>query len=174
MTTTTLAPASPPPVLDLDARLACVDAYMTVRLDEAAVDFEIRTAHIQGADPVPDMTALVEVVPLTPTLAPPASPYSTPIADLLHRARIRLETHGWTRGQLRDDNAEKRCPWGAIRIEAASRAQADDACDLLLETIQRDFPDAESVPNWNDAQTSPAPVLLMLGKAADLAHARGI
>lgn len=174
MTTTLLAPASPPPVLDLDARLACVDAYMTVRLDEAAVAFEIRTAHIQGANPAPDLTGLVDTVPLTPTLTPKASPYTTPLADLLHRARLRLETHGWTRGQLRDDQAEKRCPWGAIRVEAASRTQADDACDLLLEAIQRDFADAESVPSWNDAQTSPGPVLLMLGKAADLAHARGI
>lgn len=174
MTTTLLAPASPPPVLDLDARLACIDAYMTVRLEEAAVAHAVRTAHIESADPIPTLDGHADVVRLVPALAPPPRPYTTPVADLLHRARLRLETHGWMRGQLRDDQAEKRCLWGAITVEADSRAQADDACDLLLETIQRDFRDAESVPSWNDAQTSARPVLLALGKAADLAHDRGI
>lgn len=172
MTTATLAQASPPPALDLDARLALVDAAMTIRLDEAAVAFEVNTAHIAGAEPVP---ALADVVPLTPTLTPAASPYSTPLADLLHRARIYIETHGWLQGGLREDAGTRRCPIGAIRIEAAgNRRLADDACVLLLEAIQRDFPDAATVPSWNDRQTGPAPVLLYLDRAAQLAADRGL
>lgn len=174
MTTTTLAPASPPQVLDLDARLALLNVEMDARLNEAALAFAVNTAHIVGADPVPEITG---VVPLTPVLAPTPSPYSTPIADLLDRARTYIETRGLLQGALRDDADVNgaRCPIGAIRIEAASnRHQADDACVLLLEAIQRDFPDAETVASWNDQQTSPAPVLLYLGQAADLAHNRSI
>lgn len=171
MTTTTLAPASPPPALDLDARLALVDVEMTARLDQAAVAFEVNTAHIAGADPIPDTA---EIVPLTPTLTP-ANPYTTPLAALLHRARTYIETHGWLQGGLREDVGMRRCPLGAIRIEApGSRHLADDASVLLLEAIQRDFPDAATVPSWNDQQTSPALVLLYLDRAAQLAADRGI
>lgn len=172
MTTTTLASASPPPALDLDARFALLDALMDERLATASVAFEVNTAHIEGADPVPDTT---EVIPLTPTLAPAPSPYTTPLADLLHRARVHIETHGWIRGQLRCDNAIRRCPIGAIQIEAAgNHGQTVAAATLLLEAIQRDHPDVDSVPSWNDSQTSPAPVLLCLDRAAQLAHDRGL
>lgn len=170
MTTTIHAPASPPPVLDLDARLALLDVEMDARLNEAALAFAVNTAHITGADP-----GLAAVVPLTPTLTPAASPYDTPLASLLHRARTHIETHGWLQGGLREDHGTRRCPIGAIRIQAASnRHQADDACALLLEAIQRDFPDTETVPSWNDRQTSPAPVLLYLDRAAQLAADSGI
>jgi hypothetical protein len=174
MTTTTLAPASPHPApeLDLDARLALRLVDMTARLSEAAVAFEVNTAYIAGADPIP---APVEVVPLTPTLTPKPSPYSSPLADLLHRARVHIETHGWLQGGLREDVGMRRCPIGAIRIEAAGDPHlADDACVLLLEAIHRDFPHAATIPAWNDLQTSPAPVLLYLDRAAQLAADRGI
>ena len=175
MTTTLHAPASPPPVLDLDTRLALADAAMNVRLDDASAQFAIRTAHIAGADPVPETADVAPVVPLTPTLAPAANPYDTPLAALLHQARVHIETHGWLRGGLREDHGTRRCPIGALRIEAiGNRHQADDACVLLLEAIQADFPTADTVPSWNDAQTSPAPVLLYLDRAAQLAHSRGI
>ncbi|WP_406122984.1 hypothetical protein OHQ89_12480 [Streptomyces canus] len=171
MTTTIHAPASPPPVLDLDARLALLGPEMDARLNEAALAFAINTAHIAGADPVPD---IADVVPLTPTLAPAANPYDTPLAALLHRARVHIETHGWLQGGLREDHGTRRCPMGALRIEAIDRRDADDACVLLLEAIQADFPTAETIPSWNDAQTSPAPVLLYLDRAAQLAHTRSL
>lgn len=171
MTTTTLIAASPPaPALDLDTRLALTDATMTVRLDQAAVAFEVNTAHIAGADPVP---AITEVVPLTPVLAPAACPYITPIAATLWRARLRIETDGWSTEAAVDEQGA-RCPIGAIRVEAADRHTADDACVFLLDVIQQHFPTAETIPSWNREQTSPAPVLLQLGRAADLAHNRGI
>lgn len=171
MTTPTLIAASPPaPALDLDARLALIDAAMNVRLEEAAVAFEVNTAHIPGADPV---AAITETVPLAPTLAPVTCPYDTPIAATLWRARIRIEADGWSTEAAVDEQGA-RCPIGAIRVEAADRHTADDACILLLDVIQGHFPTAETIPSWNAEQTSPAPVLLQLGRAAELAHTCGI
>lgn len=164
MTTPTLIAASPP-ALDLDARMALLNVEMDARLDRANVAFEVNTAHIPSADPVP---AITETVPLTPTLTP-TCPYSTPIAATLWRARLRIETDGWLQGARRDE-AGARCLDGAVRYEASSRNEAVDALVILLEAIRRDFPDADTVPSWNDAQTSPAPVLLQLGRAAELAN----
>lgn len=163
MTTTTIAPATQASALTLDERLALTHHTMDHRLDRAAVRFEVDTVHIPAEQ--------VEItIPNLPQTATPA-PYSTPIAALLHRAAIRLQTDGWCRGSLREDG--RRCAIGAIRIEASSRHQADDASALLLEVIRRDFADA-TVPSWNDSQTSPRPVLLALGRAAELAHQRNL
>jgi hypothetical protein len=170
MTTTLLAPASPPPILDLDARMALRLALMDDRLATAAVAFEVNTAYIESAEPVPTIT---EVVPLTPTLAPAPNPYETPVAALLHRARIRIERDGWAR-QLRDDQAMARCPAGAIQIEARTGSEDASARRLLFEAIQRDFPQAESIPSWNDAQAGPRLPLLYLDRAAQLAGARSL
>ena len=170
MTTLTLAAASPapvtaPPVLDLEARLALVDAVMTDRLRLAGLTFDVNTAYIPTA--VPEITA---PLPLVPVAAP--SPYSTPIADLLHRARARIETDGWCRDAVFDE-AGAVCPIRAIRLEAhGDRGLAIDACVLLLEAIQRDFTWAETIPSWNAAQTSAASVLLAFDRATQLADNR--
>jgi hypothetical protein len=161
--TTTAAPVE----LDLDARLAMVGALMDERLALANIAFEVDTACIEGADPIPEVTAPPR---LTPTLAP--CPYSTPIATTLHQARIRLETDGWCTGQLRDTDGAA-CLIGVIRVVAGSRGEADDACVLLLEAIRRDF-NVETIPAWNDAQRDPRLPLLYLDRAAALAHARGL
>lgn len=158
--------ATATPQLDLEARLAAVDALMTVRLDEAHMRLAVDTAHPES--PTPEIIAPVR---LTPAAAP--CPYPTPIAALLYRARVRLEDTGWCTGRLRAPDGAA-CLIGAIRAEAVSRDQADDACVILLEAIRRDFPAAETVPFWNDSQTSPAPILLALGRAADLAHTRSL
>lgn len=179
MTTTLYAPASPPrpaEPLTLDERITFTSYLMSVRLAEASVAFEVRTAHIAGADPIPDVPA---VRPLTPTLAPAPQPslYSTPMADLLDRARNYIATRGLLRGNLRDENDVEgaRCPIGALRYEAgANRHLADDACVLLLDVIQAEFSDAETIPSWVDAQTSPAPVLACMNRAAELAHTRSL
>lgn len=173
MTTTTLPAASPPRApapthLDLEARLALVGALMAGRLDEAAVAFEVNTAHIPSADPIPEDTAPLRLAP-TPT----PCPYRTHIAATLHRARIRLELDGWCRDNLVDESGAI-CPIRAIRLEAASRREADDACVLLLDAIQRDFPSADTIPSWNAAQASAAPVLLAFNRATELAHARNL
>ncbi|CAM5393863.1 putative protein OS=Streptomyces tendae OX=1932 GN=GUR47_38335 PE=4 SV=1 [Streptomyces tendae] len=165
MPTLAHAPASPqaPPVLDLDARLALVDAAMTVRLAEAAVAFEVNTAHLPGADPIPHIAE-------TPLPAP--SPYRTPLADLLHRARLRIEADGWCRDAVFDESGAV-CPIRAIRLEArGDRGLAHDACVALLDAIQRQFAGAETIPSWNAQQTSGGPVLAAFDCAASRAHAR--
>ncbi|GHD70267.1 hypothetical protein GCM10010317_077220 [Streptomyces mirabilis] len=164
--TITLAPATATPVeLDLDARMALTLAEMDGRCRTAVIAVDINSAHI--AVDTPEITA---PLPLTPTLAP--SPYSTPIAGLLHRARNRIITDGWCRDALHDEQGAI-CPIRAIRLEAASRHQADDACVLLLESIQRTFR-TETIPSWNSTQTGPAPVLLAFDRAAELAHNRSL
>jgi len=179
MTTTLHAPASPPrpaEPLTLDERIIFTSHLMSVRLAEAAVAFEVRTAHIAGADPIPETPA---TLPLTPTLTPAPRPnrYSTPMADLLDRARNYIATRGLLIGALRDENDIEgaRCPIGALRYEAgANRHLANDACVLLLEVIQAEFTHAETIPSWVDAQFSPAPVLACMSRAAELAHTRGL
>jgi hypothetical protein len=179
MTTTLHAPASPPrpaEPLTLDERIILTSYAMSIRLAEASVAFEVRTAHIAGADPIPEVPA---AVPLIPTIAPAPQPsrYSTPLADLLDRARHYIATRGLLRGALRDENNVDgaRCPIGALRYEAgANRHLADDACVLLLDVIQAEFADAETIPSWVDAQSSPAPVLACMNRAANLAHTRGL
>ncbi|MFD7465112.1 DUF6197 family protein [Streptomyces tendae] len=169
MPTITHAPASPhaPPVLDLDARLALVDATMSVRLAEAAVAFEVNTAHLPGADPIPHIAE-------TPLPAPAAapSPYRTPLADLLYRARLRIETDGWCRDAVFDQSGAV-CPIRAIRLEArGDRDLAHDACVALLDAIQDQFADAETIPSWNAQQASAGPVLAAFDRAARSQEAR--
>ncbi|MGZ0231128.1 DUF6197 family protein [Streptomyces sp. CPS1] len=157
--TTTIAPAATrPPNLTLDERLALTSLGMDDRLATAGLAVAINTAHIDTQVAAPPRTT-------------ETSPYRTPIAALLHRARIRIQTDGWCRGSLREDG--QRCAIGAIRVEAASRHQADDASALLLEVVRREF-GGDTVPSWNDSQNSPKPVLLALDRAAQLAHARNL
>ncbi|MET9150042.1 hypothetical protein ABZX82_01985 [Streptomyces griseoflavus] len=166
-TATRVAPA----VLDLEARLALVDAAMTVRLEQAALALDINTAHLPAADPIPH---IAESPPLPLTPAPAPSPYSTPIADLLHRARTRIQTDGWCRDALYDGDGAI-CPIRAIRLEAhGARSLADDACVLLLDRIQADFPGAETIPSWNATQASSQPVIQAFDRAAHHAHTRGL
>lgn len=180
MTTTITRPASPPtapPALDLDARLALTNATMTLRLDQAAVAFEVNTAHIEAA-PVD----LADLVPLTPTIAP--APALTPIAACLQQARVRMETGGWCTGALSDADARS-CALGAIRHATyavlGSEATHNDrrsletgAATLLLTVIQRRFPDAETIASWNDAQSSASPVIRALSEATEVANARDV
>lgn len=142
--------------LDFDERLA---------LAALAVDARINTQPLNLAD-------VIRIPVEAPQPATP-SPYSTPIAGVLHRARVRLERDGWCRDSLFDESGAI-CPIRAIRLEAASRREADDACVLLLDAIQAGFPNAETIPSWNAQQASPAPVLLAFNRAAQLAHARNL
>ena len=166
MTATTLAPAAAP-ALDFETRLALADAAMNVRLANASAAIEVNTAHIP-IDPIPHVDAAPILAP-----TPETCPYATPLATTLHRARIRLETGGWCTGALRDEQGAA-CPLGAIRTEAGSRDQADDAAAVLLEAIRRDFPDAESVPAWNDSRATGWLAARYLDRAADLAHTRNL
>ncbi|WP_299541765.1 hypothetical protein [uncultured Streptomyces sp.] len=166
----TTAPV-PVAVLSLEERLAFATAAMTVRLEEAAVAYEVNTAHIP-IEPVG--LGDVVTVPLTPTLQP-STPYPTPVAALLQRAHHRLLTGGWCSGALADEDGA-RCMLGAIRIEArGDRGLEADAVTVLMETIRRQFGDhIDSVPSFNDGFASGRIPMRMLDQAAGLADARGL
>ncbi|MFD7972989.1 DUF6197 family protein [Streptomyces clavifer] len=156
-------------VLSLEARLAAVEAAMTVALDEAAVAYEVRTAHIP-TDPV-DLADVV-TVPLTPTLQP-TTPYASPVAALLERAKQRLLTDGWCAGsQIREDGA--RCLYGAIRAEAAGdRSLEAHGLEALMDAIRADFGETYSVPAFNDRWDDGRIPIRILGQAAALANDHG-
>ncbi|MYR84072.1 hypothetical protein GTY41_03715 [Streptomyces sp. SID685] len=157
--TTTSATRAPASALTLDEKLALTGLAMDDRLDTAGVAVAVRTARIDTEITVPPQTA-------TP------SPYRTPIAALLHRARIRIQTDGWCRTELYDETGAV-CPIRAIRLEASSREAADGAAFLLLEAIRRQW-QADTIPSWNAQQATVAPVLIAFGRAAELAHARNL
>ncbi|MFJ5657272.1 hypothetical protein ACIQD5_28495 [Streptomyces microflavus] len=156
--------------LSLEARLAATDAAMTIRLEEAAVAHEVRTAHI-STDPI-DLGEVL-TVPLTPALQPP-TPYPTPVAALLQRAHHRLLTDGWCAGALVEEDGA-RCMVGAIRIESrGDHGLEAGAVAVLLDAIRRKFGDVDSVPSFNDAHSSGRIPLRMLDQAAGLADTRGL
>ncbi|MEU6053094.1 hypothetical protein ABZ829_22000 [Streptomyces xanthochromogenes] len=165
-------PPVPPTALSLDERLAFVSAAMTVRLDEAAVAYEVNTAHIP-IEPV--HLGDVVTVPLTSTLQPPPAPYPTPVAALLERAHHRLLTGGWCAGAMADAEGA-RCLYGAIHIEArGDQSLAFRGLDVLMDAIRREFGDGvDSVPGFNHAWGDGRIPLRMLDQAAGLADARGL
>nr|WTB28287.1 hypothetical protein OG781_00730 [Streptomyces sp. NBC_00830]WTB35794.1 hypothetical protein OG781_45850 [Streptomyces sp. NBC_00830] len=172
---TTLAPAphtratAPPAELSLEERLEFINAAMTVRLEEAAVAYEVNTAHIP-TEPV-DLDDVV-TLPLTPTLQPPPHAYPTPVAALLQRAHHRLLTGGWCTGALVDAEGA-RCLYGAIHAEARGGQSLESrGLEVLMDAIRRKFGDVDSVPSFNDAFASGRIPMRMLDQAAGLADAR--
>ncbi|MEU3613483.1 hypothetical protein ABZ725_14365 [Streptomyces sp. NPDC006872] len=169
MTTRTAArtATAPAPAVDLETRLALTEAAMNVRLANASAAIEINTAHIP-IDPIPH----IDAAPLlTPATSP--CPYRTTVATALWRARNHLAARGWCTGALRDEQGAI-CLMEAIRVAAPSSSLADTAMSVLLEAIRRDFPDAVSVPAWNDRRATPHLADRYLDRAAELAHARGM
>ncbi|MFI6254299.1 hypothetical protein [Streptomyces sp. NPDC051016] len=167
------APAADTAEPGLEARLAARLADMTVRLEEAAVAHEVRTAHL-STDPV-DLAEVI-TAPYAPVTAPPAAPpatYRTPVAALLERAHHRMQTAGWCKGALTDADGAI-CLMGAIRIEAhGDGGLAGKAETVLLDAIRRELGDDEpSVPSFNDRQRDGRLPLRMLRNAAGLADAR--
>jgi hypothetical protein len=158
--------------LSLDARLAAVEAAMTLRLEEAAVAHEVRTAHIHT-----DTVDLGDVitVPLTPAPTAPPQGYTSPVAALLERARHRMETRGWCAGAASDEHGAV-CMIGAIRAEAGGNRDLEaDAARTVLDALRRRFGDhIDSVPAFNDAHGTGRIPLRMLDQAASLADARGL
>ncbi|MFD9459008.1 hypothetical protein ACFWBC_38845 [Streptomyces sp. NPDC059985] len=162
--------SAPTAELSLEARMAATDAAMTVRLEEAAVAYEVNTAHIP-IKPV-DLGDVIAVPP-PPALQPP-TPYPTPVAGLLQRAHHRLLTDGWCSGALVDEEGA-RCLYGAIHAEArGDNSLEDSAAAVLLDAIRRKFTSVDSVPSFNDTHSSGRVPMRMLDQAGDLAHARGL
>ncbi|MEW2553683.1 hypothetical protein AB0957_18350 [Streptomyces zhihengii] len=170
----TAAPARPvdvaaPPLLDLDARLAAVDAEMTVRLELAGLALDVDTAH--PSRPLDLVDVVTGPVPLP---EPEEAPYGTPAAATLQRAARRIRTGGWCQGVTVATDGT-RCLYGAVHAEATSTAAEADALDVLLDAIRRNLPGASSIPDANDRHmTDQAQAVRLLGVAAALAHARGL
>ncbi|GGS09210.1 MULTISPECIES: DUF6197 family protein [Streptomyces] len=169
-TATTAAPV--PPELSLEERLTLIDAAMTVKLDEAAVAYEVNTAHI---DIEPVNLADVVTGPADTGPAPLPELYPTPVAALLQRAHHRLLTGGWCKDVLVDEDGA-RCMLGAIRAEAGGDNSLEaSAVAVLLEAVRRQFgDDVDSVPSFNDAFATGRTPLRMVDQAAHLADARGL
>lgn len=146
MQTTTQAPARKEVApLDFDERL---------KLAALAVDARIDTKPLDLADVI-----------RTPVVEPEPEPAAAPsLAAVLRRAHARILRDGWTTGHCRGQQAM--CAYEAIRAEATNPGQAADATAVLLDTIRREFPDAATVPAWNDEQRHPGTVLRMLDQAA--------
>ncbi|MFI8343951.1 hypothetical protein ACIF8W_28320 [Streptomyces sp. NPDC085639] len=162
--------AAPPAELSLEERLAFTNAAMTVRLEEAAVAYEVNTAHI---DVEPVDLADVLTVPLTPALQPPTL-YPTPVAAMLQRAHHRLLTGGWCSGALVDVEGA-RCLYGSIHAEARGDQNLESrGLQVLMDAIRRKFTGVDSVPFFNDGFANGRIPMRMLDQAADLAHARGL
>ncbi|WP_331733992.1 hypothetical protein OG345_40945 (plasmid) [Streptomyces sp. NBC_01220] len=172
-TTPTTQATTPPAALSLEERLAFINTAMTVRLEEAAVAYEVNTAHIPTT-PI-DLNDLV-TLPLTPTLQPTA-PSPTSVTALLQRAHHRLLTNGWCAGTFQDEDGAL-CLFGAVRTESHRNLRLEmSAMAVLLDAISAQFGDRfESVPTFNDSfrGTDGHVPVRMLGQAADLAGARGI
>lgn len=169
--TTTAAPA-PPAELTLEERLTLVNAAMTSRLDEAAVAYEVNTAHI-SIEPVDLADVVTGPIDIEP--APLPELYPTPVAALLQRAHHRLLTGGWCKDVLVDEDGA-RCMLGAIRIEARGDSGLEaGAVAVLLDAIRRKFgDDVDSVPSFNDAHGTGRVPIRIVGEAAGLADARGL
>ncbi|GAA3163663.1 hypothetical protein [Streptomyces ramulosus] len=161
------------PDLSLEARMTAIDAQMTVKLDEAAVAFEVNTARIPSE---PVHLADLVTAPAEPAPHPLPDLYPTPVAALLQRAHHRLVTDGWCAGALVDEQGA-RCLLGALRKEAGrDHAMASRGLEVLMDAIRRKFGPqaAESVPSFNDSWANGRIPIRMLDEAAILADARGI
>ncbi|MCO8303602.1 hypothetical protein [Streptomyces sp. RKCA744] len=169
-TATTAAPA-PPAELTLEERLTLINTEMTARLDEAAVAYEVNTAHID-LEPVDLADIITDPVDTGP--APLPDLYPTPVAALLQRAHHRLLTGGWCKDALVDAEGA-RCMLGAIRAEArGDHGLENSAVAVLLEAIRRKFGDVDSVPGFNDAFARGRIPIRMVDQAAHLAGARDL
>lgn len=161
--------------LSLEARLAAADAAMTVRLDHAHLQHDVRTAHL-SSDPL-DLADVITTVPdALPALPVPAAApatYRTPVAALLEAAQHRMETGGWCAGSLVDTSGAV-CMMGAVRTSAhGDRGLEADALAIVREALHRRF-GHDDVPGFNDAHAHGAAPARMLGEAAVLADARGL
>jgi hypothetical protein len=165
----TVPAAAPPAALDLDARLAAVDALMTVRLELAALAVAVDSAH---PETVVDLAHVI-TGPVQPLPAPAPALYPTEAAATLQRAAQRLTAGGWCRGAIVDAEGA-RCLYGAVHAEASSGRAERDALAVLMDAIRRHLPGADSIPAANDGLRSADVAVRLLGEAAALADARGL
>lgn len=157
-TTTTPGPG---PARSLDEILVLRSLAMDEVLARASAEISVNTAHIETVEVLPEITG--------PVVAPePPCPYTTPVAQLLHRAHARMQQVGWCKGTLRDEEG-RRCLLGVLQAETGTGGLYDMAAEILYQTILRIDPGAHSVWSWSDAQATMDGPLLVLSRAARLA-----
>ncbi|MFB7500042.1 hypothetical protein ACFC09_36085 [Streptomyces sp. NPDC056161] len=164
MTTTISLPATRPPALDLDARLALANLAMDDRLAHAGLAVDVNSVHVP-TDPLPEIT-----IPNLPQPAAPC-PYRTPIAITLWQAHRILGERGWCQGALSDEQGAV-CLMEAVQLAAPGSDLVHSSIRLLLEVIRREFRDTQSVPHWNDHHGTSFLAFRFLDQAAELAHTR--
>lgn len=160
MTTATAVKARPPtttPALDLDARLAAIDATMTVRLEEAAL------AHTVDSRRPETVLDYADIVRLTPTTS------GNPVAALLQRAQQRIVRPGaWSR----DTGTNRRggmCLEYALIAEARDGHEEQEARILLRAAIGSGDPITHVNRSLTQAQAGQ-----LLNQAAELAATKGV
>lgn len=162
MTTTTAVKARPPttvPVLDLDARLAAIDAAMTVRLEGAALALAVDA---RQPETVLDYADIIRLTPTTTT--------GGPVEALLRRARQRiLRPGGWAR-DTGTNNSGGVCLEYALIAEACAGRDEQEARILLREVTGSGDP----ITHINRHLTGPAHAGQLLGQAATLANNRNL
>ncbi|MFD3520442.1 hypothetical protein [Streptomyces sp. NPDC058653] len=155
MTTATAVKARPPtaaPALDLDTRLAVVDAAMTVRLQDAVLAHDIDAQHPET------VLNYAEIVRLVPTTT------GSPVAALLRRAQQQaLRPDGWSRDTGTNSRGGN-CLEYALIAEARNGREEQEARILLRQVIGSGDP----ITHINRRITQPRAAQL-LGQAAGLA-----
>ncbi|MFE2850584.1 hypothetical protein ACFXJO_05550 [Streptomyces lavendulae] len=152
------------PALTLDDRLALRGLAMDERLNGAGIRYDVRTAAIE----IPEIL----VAPLQTFPATPATP--TTATDVLAEAARLIAAHGRI-SRYAGSAATGYCAIGAIRAAAGGEGPLSDQAEaVLLDRIQAEQPAIQTIGAWNDAQTSPAPVLAMFDRAARHADRHGI
>ncbi|MEV8398843.1 DUF6197 family protein [Streptomyces niveus] len=160
MTTATAVRARPPttaPVLDLDARLAAVDAEMTVRLQDAGL------AHAVDAKRPETALDYADIIRLAP------ADTRRPVAALLRRAQQRiLRPGGWSRDTGTNGRGGA-CLEYAIQAEARNGREEQEARILLRESIGSGDPITQINRTLTQAQAGQ-----LLDQAAALANNRNL
>ncbi|TFI30140.1 hypothetical protein [Streptomyces sp. 4R-3d] len=160
MTTATAVkarPRAPAPALDLDARLAAVDAAMTIRLQEAGLAHDIDARYPET------------VVDYADIIRPASVATNRPVAALLRRAQQRiLRPGGWSR-ETGTNNRGGVCLEYAIQAEARTGRDEQEARILLRRAIGSGDPITHINRSLTQAQAGQ-----LLGQAASLANLRNL
>ncbi|MYQ82965.1 MULTISPECIES: DUF6197 family protein [unclassified Streptomyces] len=118
---------------------------------------------------------------LTTHIPAPAPATASPIAAVLAGALHLLETRGWAAtGRTCRNPTGALCLLGALRVAAGSTPNSSDslpasrAAAFLLDIVQIAYPNAQTIPSWNDGQPTAHQPLAMLRLAGHRARILGI
>ncbi|MFJ2884100.1 hypothetical protein ACIPJN_38630 [Streptomyces sp. NPDC086796] len=132
-------------------------------------------------DPVDIAAETTHLNTLTTHIPAPAPAAVSPIAAVLAGALHLLETRGWAAtGRTCRNPTGALCLLGALRVAAGSTPNSSDslpasrAAAFLLDIVQIAYPNAQTIPSWNDSQPTAHQPLAMLRLAGHRARILGI